>query len=119
MKPEDFFEQVYVINLKARPDRLFAFQSNLGKHGWPFKWPEVWEAVPGGDGTVPCPPSFREGGGAFGCRQSHVGILQHCMMQVISSVLILEDDAYTREGFSEHVEAFLHLVPSDWQGIML
>ena len=116
---ETFFEKVFVISLRSRTDRLHALLANFEKYGWPFKYPEVWEAVPGADGTVPCPTSFAEGGGAFGCRQSHVGILQYCLMNGVQSVLVLEDDAFIRDDFSQEVQKFLDQLPPDWQGIML
>jgi hypothetical protein len=116
---ENWFEAVYVINLRKRTDRLKAFRESLSRGGWPFRDPEVWEAVPGGDGTVPCAHNFTQGGGAFGCRQSHVGILQHCLMKGINSVLILEDDAFVKADFGEQVKKFLEIVPDDWTGIML
>jgi len=116
---KDVFAKVFVINLKSRPDRLQAFFETIDAVGWPFKRPEVWTAVPASSGQVPCPPGFTEGGGAFGCRQSHVGILQHCLMEEVTSVLILEDDATVMSSFCEDAGAFMELVPDDWQGIML
>lgn len=116
---KDLFEKVYVISLKNRPDRLKAVLDKIKAVGWPFKEPELWEGVPGASGKVPCPNSFTEGGGAFGCRQSHIGILQHCLMNDIQSVLILEDDADFHTTFLEDTARFLSLVPDDWQGIML
>jgi GR25 family glycosyltransferase involved in LPS biosynthesis len=118
-KLEEMFENVYVINLNNRPDRLKVFFETIDAKGWPFQRPRVWEAVPGGSGKVPCPTGFTEGGGAFGCRQSHVGILEHCLMHDINSVLILEDDATIMSSFVDDVEAFIELVPDDWEGIML
>lgn len=115
----DFFDEVYVINLRERVDRLDSFERTLKKNGWPFKPPKVWEAVPGGSGKVPCPPAFKQGGGAFGCAQSHVAILQHCLMNEVGSVLILEDDAITRNTFLADTRKFMDSVPADWEGIML
>ncbi|GAB6188123.1 glycosyltransferase family 25 protein [Thermopirellula anaerolimosa] len=113
----DFFERVYVINLKRRPDRLRTCLARLQRHGWPFKPPQVYAAIDGD--KVGVPPEFTQGGGAYGCRMSHLRILQDCLMDDVSSVLILEDEADITEGFSERVRAFLEKVPSDWQGIML
>lgn len=116
---KSLFDRVYVINLRTRPDRLNQFYEGLEKHHWPFRWPEVWEGVPSSSGKVPCPTGFTEGGGAFGCRQSHVGILQRCLMDDVESVLVLEDDALTNSTISKDAEEFISLVPDDWEGIML
>jgi GR25 family glycosyltransferase involved in LPS biosynthesis len=102
-------------NLKRRPDRLKAFFDQLEEVGWPFPWPEVWDAVDGGSGKVPCPAEFTQGGGAWGCRQSHVAILEHCLMNDIGSVLVLEDDAFLRDNFLDDLKAFMAKVPDDWE----
>jgi len=113
----DFVERVYVINLKRRVDRLLAFRQRLEKYGWPFKEPIVYPAIEGD--KVGVPPEFTQGGGAYGCRMSHLRILQDCLMDDVQSVMILEDDADLCEGFPEKVAAFLEKVPDDWEGIML
>jgi len=117
MELTDFVERVYVINLKRRPDRLRAFFQRLEQYGWPFKEPIVYPAIEGD--KVGVPPEFTQGGGAYGCRMSHLRILQDCLMEDVPSVMILEDDADLCEGFPEKVAAFLAKVPSDWEGIML
>jgi len=117
MPIQDFFERVYVINLRRRPDRLRAFFSRLNCCDWPFYGPEVYPAVEGD--KVGVPPEFTQGGGAFGCRESHLRILQDCLMENVSSVLVLEDDADLPLDFGARVRAFLPQVPEDWQGIML
>ena len=110
------FERVYVINLARRVDRLTLFQQRLRTYGWPFREPIVYRAIDGD--KVGVPPEFTQGGGAYGCRMSHLRILQDCIMDNVSSVLILEDDADIAEGFAENAKAFLARVPSDWEGLM-
>ena len=112
-----FFERVYIINLKRRPDRLKEFRQRMEIAQWPFAEPIVYPAVEGD--VVGVPAEFTQGGGAYGCRMSHLRILQDCLMEGVSSVLILEDDADLQPGFAEEVKQFLSSVPSDWEGIML
>ena len=114
---KDFVERVYVINLKRRADRLHTFKKRLEVVGWPFREPIVYPAIEGD--KVGVPPEFTQGGGAYGCRMSHLRILQDCLMDDVQSVMILEDDADICDGFSEKVAEFLAKVPSDWEGIML
>ncbi len=110
-------ERVYLINLRRRPDRLRTFFQCLKAHGWPFPDPIIYPAIEGD--KVGIPPEFTQGGGAYGCRMSHLRILQDCLMEGVQSVLILEDDAEIQEGFPELAAEFFAKVPSDWEGIML
>jgi hypothetical protein len=111
------FQRVYVINLLRRPERLAAFQKQIAEHNWPFNPPILFSAIDGD--KVPCPPEFKQGGGAFGCRQSHVRILEQCLMEDVESVLILEDDAQLLPNFSDQAQKFLSGVPTDWEGLYL
>lgn len=111
------FDRVYVINLRRRPDRLKAFYQRLAACDWPFAEPIVYPAIEGD--VVGVPRLFRTGGGAYGCRMSHLRILQDCLMEDVASVLILEDDADFRPGLGDAWRAFYPKVPDDWEGIML
>jgi len=117
----DFFAHVHVISLARRPDRLGEFYRRLDACNWPFKRPAVFPAIDGE--IVGCPPEFTQGAGAFGCRESHCGILrEHLMNREKGWVLIFEDDADIRPGFAEEMERFLMLVERhvpDADGLML
>jgi len=110
-------ERVYLINLRRRPDRLRMFFRNIKKHGWPFQQPIIYPAIDGSKVGVPL--EFTEGAGAYGCRMSHLRILQDCLMDDVQTVLIVEDDAEIRDGFAQNVTSFFEKVPDDWEGIML
>ena len=112
------FERAYVINLRRRPDRKKAFFDRLAKADWPTHWPqpEVYEAIDGD--RVGVPPEFQHGGGAYGCRMSHLRILQDCLMEGIDGVLVFEDDAELTPGIGSRLAEFFEKVPDDWEGIM-
>jgi len=118
MQPSDV-QAVYVINLKRRPDRLRDFFQRIGAAGvdWPFPRPTVVEAIEGD--VVGVPAEFSQGGGAYGCRMSHLRVLQDCLMRGVEPVLVLEDDADFRPGFGADCRTLLGQVPDDWQGVML
>jgi hypothetical protein len=110
-------DRAVIINLKRRPDRLAVLQGKLAACSWPFPQPEVFEAIEGN--TVGVPADFKQGGGAFGCRQSHVFVLSRALMDRVGSVLVIEDDADILTDFGQQWAQFAPLVPDDWEGIML
>jgi len=113
---ENVFEEVYVINMPRRTDRWEQFSQQLPED-WPFKKPVRYEAL---DGGIVSPPAWWNGGaGAWGCYRTHLRILEDCMNQNISTVLILEDDAVCVEGFREKVELFWSHLPKDWEMVYL
>ncbi|MBI1389927.1 MAG: hypothetical protein GC154_15915 [bacterium] len=117
MDVKHFFDHVVCINLDRRGDRWRRFQENVASAGWPFVEIERFSAVDGH--KVPSPGWWRAGGGAWGCHQSHVRILQQAIQDGMQSLLILEDDAVLPQRFPEVIEAFLSRVPADWDAIML
>ncbi len=112
----DLFERTFVLNLKRRPDRLKQFRDEM-KKGWPFAYPEVFEAI---DGKLcPCPPHFHQGSAVWGCFQSHRQMLERALRDGNQSLLILEDDAVLCEGFREKALKFAADVPDDWEFLWL
>jgi len=117
MKLKNYFDRVVLLNLKRRPDRLARTQKALRGCQWPFKQPEVVEAV---DGLLTTPrPLWKHGPGAWGCLQSHHRVLTQAMQDGVKNVLILEDDICFAENFRDGVEGFLRRVPDDWDQLML
>lgn len=111
-----YFDRIVLINLDKRKDRLGSFKAKI------LSYPSLhgyirYRAVHGD--TVTVPGFFISGGGAYGCRQSHLRVLEDAMMDGVNSILVLEDDVRFVPNFEEKLKAFMKVVPDDWEGLML
>src|SRR5690242_14437834 len=113
----NLFDQVWVISLKRRPDRLDRFLRQTKKFQWPFRCPQIYHAVDGD--KVGVPKYWQTGGGSYGCLRSHMNILERAILDDVNSILVMEDDALFPESFVEDISVFLESVPRDWQCLML
>lgn len=109
---ENFFERVYCVNLKRRPDRLARVRANMEEVRWPFARPQFINAIDGKN--VPHPSWWGAGGGGWGCFRSHLRLIEECLNEGVESVLLLEDDALFPLDFTDRVTEFLAAVPDDW-----
>lgn len=113
------FDRVVVISLRRRHERLAAFYKSLCDGGWVAEEPTLFDAVDGGSGTVPCPSYWKSGGGAYGCQQSHIQVLQRALMDGVKSLLVFEDDAVFQSDFTATLHRFMEAVPVNWECLML
>jgi hypothetical protein len=111
------FDQVWVINLKRRPERLARFRNEIENANWPFIQPSVFPAIEGD--KVGVPNFWQTGGGSYGCLRSHLILLERAILDDVRSILVLEDDALFTKTFAMDVARFFSNVPKDWQCLML
>jgi len=111
------FERVYFINLTRRPDRLAQFAATRERAGWELPEPIRFPAVDGA--KTGCPDYFIHGNGAWGCLRSHTAVLDQCVSDDVSSVLVLEDDLVWTPDTWARLKAFMAAVPADWDQLML
>ena len=110
------FDRIVLINLDKRKDRLGAFKAKIEEI--PTLQNYVRCRAVHGD-TVTVPLVFISGGGAWGCRQSHLRVLEDAMMDGIDKLLVLEDDVRFVPNFLEKSIEFMKKVPDDWDLLML
>lgn len=110
------FDRVCLINLDKRKDRLGGFLAKI--QGIPeLAGFQRVRAVHGK--TVGVPGFYTAGGGAWGCRQSHLRILEDAMLDGVGTLCVLEDDVCFVPDFSNKLREFMRALPADWDGVML
>ena len=111
----DYFDKVFLVNLKKRKDRLQRFISRISSIG---------ESVGAKDSTITLfdavegaqiPTSERRGSpGVAGCRQSHINIIKKAKKNNYDKILILEDDVTFSSDFSIKFNELMRTLPEDW-----
>ena len=109
MKINEFFNEVFLINLKRRPDRLKLSTDKLNKLGIEFT---LFEA---GDGKM-CIEEYQTNikPGQLGCLLSHLNLIKHAKEKDLSNLLILEDDVSFNENFNNLFKESVKELPEDW-----
>jgi hypothetical protein len=104
------FDQVLVVNLDSRPDRLQEMGSQLRSIGFDFdariqRFPAVKVTESGGFRSL----------GAHGCFLSHLGCLERAKQSGARSVMILEDDVDFAPDFRQRQQSLVERLQfGDW-----
>ena len=96
MRIQEFVDQIFLINLPRRGDRLKHAMETLGKLGIEHSKVEVFDGYDRPRPDINNPES--QPNGTFGCTSSHRGVLEIIAHRRIKRALVLEDDfefAYT------------------------
>lgn len=106
----------YLLNLARRPDRLLEATDQLTRAGIEFT---RFEAVDGH--ALPLPPNEYKGAGAYGCRLSHVGIMQDAIGKGLDIIGVFEDDVVFADPttFQIRLKELLEQLPADWDMVYL
>lgn len=111
MKPNEFVDKIYCINLDRRPDRWKRCQEIFAKHNLEV---ERVSAVDGRTlGKTDLPP------GALGVLRTALGIIKQAKEHGYRNILIFEDDIELEDDFSAKFAEYIPQVPDDWQLIYL
>lgn len=108
--PLDFFDRIFVINLKSRPDRRRELEAEFARIGFASADLVWFEAV------KPDDMGPFDSLGARGCFMSHLGVLDAAAGVGVDRVLLLEDDVNFAADFNTRLAAIveqLRVMP--WQ----
>jgi|TARA_R110000823_G_scaffold34720_2_gene96432 GR25 family glycosyltransferase involved in LPS biosynthesis len=115
-----FFDQVYLINLKRRPDKLKVCQQLFAKLNIKYKISEAIDFCDGIPEDYPVKPiegSFLRdrAPGAWGCYVSHLEIIKDAKKNNYDKILILEDDVAIDDNFLSLFSQKVKDLPQDWK----
>jgi GR25 family glycosyltransferase involved in LPS biosynthesis len=136
---EEIFQNIYLLNLKRRPDRLYSFLQCYNTSDLKNIQITKFNSIDGSKinlDTVPLTnlaklemkqletTGFRHKHyqltkGAIGCYLSHVKVWEHIYTLNIQSALIFEDDARPPPNTLHAIKRFMKTVPDDWDIILL
>lgn len=111
-----FVDKTFVVTLPRRPDRLEGFFAAMPEErGALFSQVDVFYGCDG-KRLGKAPDFTQETVGCWGCRQSHLRILEMAASHAWERVLVFEDDAKV-SMIADHLDIiteFLSKVPADW-----
>lgn len=117
---ENYFDQIYIINLKRRPDRLELIKKRLDKQK--IQKYQIIEAIDGQDPKVleyyhwkHRNHNFFESSGAIGVLLSALKILKDAWEKKYQRFLILEDDVVFTHNFREDFTERIQKIPDYWK----
>jgi GR25 family glycosyltransferase involved in LPS biosynthesis len=109
---DEYFDQIYCINLQSRPDRLAQFINNYDTLGTTKI--NIVKAV---NGKEIDPGDWEHSLGALGCRLSHLNIYKEAVRNGYERILVLEDDVVISKKFREKLSKLLTCTNNDWDMI--
>jgi hypothetical protein len=109
---EEYFDEIYCINLKTRPDRLSQFKTNYGPLG--TSKINIVKAV---NGKEIDPGDWQHSPGALGCRLSHLNIYKEALYKGYSRILVLEDDVVMSKKARPKLAKLISYINDDWDMI--
>lgn len=108
----DYFDCIYVINLKRRPDRLEHIEKEFKKIDASYR---LIDAVDGN--LVQVNPKVGNGWnhiGVTGCAYSHKKVYTDALQNKYKKILVVEDDNVFSADFNKIFIEFVKQVPEDW-----
>ncbi len=114
----EFFDQIYCINLLRRTDRLESFTQQAQILGFTFRLVEAIDALKLHDAEGFDMEVNRQRQHELACKISHARVLRDAQKNNYKTILILEDDAVLKDNTPIHVEEAMEAIERrsiDWQ----
>ena len=108
MKLDDLSQNIYVLNLKKRKDRLQHIKNELKKID--CKNYKIYESVDGN--SIENKTKLRNG--AFGLVKTYLNLHSELTKNNYNDVLIIEDDCVFCENFNHLLENYYNKIPKNW-----
>ena len=109
MNINNFFDEIYCINLPERTDKWKECEDEFKKHNLNVK---KFDALKGS-------PKNGLLGGEIGLIATNIEILRDALKNNYDKILILEDDIIFNNDFNEKFESKIGDLPDDWESIHL
>ena len=120
-KLNDFFDNIFIINLKRRPDRLDKIKTKMHKYNIKY---EIIEAIDGKDSTIINmfnnlnKNSKLNNSGELGCIMSHIKAISLAIERNYKNILILEDDILIHKNIDSMLWK-INTIPANWELLYL
>ena len=109
-------EKSWFINMRGAVARRARFLQNVAEVDWPAELP-IPERWPGVDESPPAWYVARRQD--WSCMRAHLNLLEHCLLQGITRILVFEDDCLFSPDFADRYRRFAAAVPENWNGFYL
>lgn len=110
-KLENFYDKVYLINLKRREDRLLKTRIEFEKHNLDFSNVNVFTAYDGQN--APLKSNNKVYRAEYGGIKSHLGVIEDAIKNKYKKILVLEDDVEFCDMFYDNLNQSINMLPKD------
>lgn len=110
----DYFDEIYCINLNKRTDRWEECQKEFNKHNINVN---RFNAFNGEDFSNEVIPNLNAS--QIGCLMSHRELIKKIKSKNLKNALILEDDIQFSDDLNEKLPEIMKQLPSDWDMLYL
>ena len=110
----DFFDEVWCINLDRRTDRWAEVQPEFQRCGIQAKRSSAVDGK-----TLPVHPEQIVSANEMGCTRSHLNLIEDMLTRNLKRIMIFEDDVYFTGDPNTRLEGVVQYMPKQWDMVYL